>query len=173
MADPPPTPPLTFQGTIEELYQENLRLRHEASARQVAQPSSANLYYTIAIVSLCLIGVVAIVIVLLNDPARVHSQNDITLILGLLTPSVFVLLGLMQRDTHVAFNSRMTEFLQLKGDASRAEGRLQEQSRAFVAATLTPPLAVIVPAAVVVPPARPAQAEPPFDPTTSPDRRQS
>lgn len=112
---------MTLDPTREELYTENRRLR--AIAEMATPSGNANLLYLAGVVALSVCGVAGIVAIMLRSPEKDNTQA-VTLVLGFLVPTVLALLGFMQRDTHLAFNSRMTELLQLTAKSSRAEGQL-------------------------------------------------
>lgn len=119
--------------SVEELYNENLRLRQVAAAATVSPPGSLTGYYVGGVVLISLIGVAAIVGILVLQPEK-DNTTTIATILGFIVPINGALLAAALREVHVAFNSRMTELLVLTKKAALAEGQLREKEAAAVLA---------------------------------------
>lgn len=85
-----------------------------------------------AIVAMCLAEMLFVFGLLVMVPDTDHTGN-IQLSLGVLTPIVMTLLGAAVKEMHTDVNSRLTEMLTMRADASKAEGELQEKNRAAAA----------------------------------------
>jgi len=70
------------------------------------------------------LGVGGVIFISVFNPT---SDNTLIIatIIGLITPIIFAILALMQKDTHDINNSRLTELLDISKKAAKAEGKLE------------------------------------------------
>lgn len=77
--------------------------------------------YVMAIVIIAALTITGVVSLVVLRPTADNSQV-ITILVGLVTPIMVTLLGLIQRENHLAMNSRLDQVVTLTGDKMRAEG---------------------------------------------------
>lgn len=106
-------------------------------------PGSMTGAYVAAVVALSGMGVTAIVAITL---ARPNEDNTpiITTVLGFLVPVTLGFLGAAVKEVHVAFNSRMTELLELTERSAKAEGQLLGSVAVSAAEGKIPGVAAVV-----------------------------
>jgi Na+/melibiose symporter-like transporter len=114
----------------DRLRQENDHLRDSLRAAEtiaVNERKNRTGFYVGGAVVLSVFTVIAIVTIFALAPERDNSGLNTT-VLSVVMPFISMCIALAVRESHLAVNGRMTELMQLRGEASHAMGKLDEQA---------------------------------------------
>jgi hypothetical protein len=106
--------------SFNDLSAENAKLR----ALPQLDASSKTTIFVWAAVALSMAAVLAVTAISIARPDK-DNTGTITMIVGIIVPSVTALIAKAVQEVHLAVNSRLTQLIQLTATASRAEGQLE------------------------------------------------